>query len=53
LLYGLIVAIILGSIAEAIAFLSRAEISIISGIFLLLAALTVAYGIFPMQLESS
>ena len=52
LLFGFVIAIIISAIVEALAFLSRAEISIIIGIFTLLSLLTVAYGIFPIQLES-
>ena len=53
LIYGLIVSIILSAIAEAISFLSKSKISIILCIFILLVALTVAYGLFPISLESS
>ena len=52
LLFGFVITIILSAIAEAIAFLSRVEISIILATFILLTLLTVAYGIFPLELES-
>ena len=52
LIYGFIIEIILATIAASISFISKTEISIILGIFLLLSIFTIAYGIFPLELES-
>ena len=52
LIYGFIIQIILAIIVASISFISKTELSIILGIFLLLSIFTIAYGIFPLELES-